>query len=137
MQSMILDSFMTGFLFKLYMDKWKAFARRTHYVLLCITLAFTLSLIMLSTRPSELDEPLGTRSPAKTAALVLAVVVPYVVSDLLQEFVICLRVARVVLWIEADVVIGRNPWEGLAGTRCVVLCLVALRYVVLCCTFYA
>ena len=30
-------------------------------------------------------------------------------------FIDALRVARVVLWIEADVVIGRNPWEGLAG----------------------
>ena len=26
-----------------------------------------------------------------------------------------LQVARVILWIEADVVINRNPWEGLAG----------------------
>jgi hypothetical protein len=30
-------------------------------------------------------------------------------------FIDALRVARVILWIEADVVIGRNPWEGLAG----------------------
>ena len=32
-------------------------------------------------------------------------------------FIDALRVARVILWIEADVVINRNPWEGLAGTR--------------------
>lgn len=32
-------------------------------------------------------------------------------------FIDALRVARVILWIEADVVIGRNPWEGLAGIR--------------------
>ena len=30
-------------------------------------------------------------------------------------FIDALRVARVILWIEADIVIGRNPWEGLAG----------------------
>ena len=30
-------------------------------------------------------------------------------------FIDALRVARVILWIEADVVINRNPWEGLAG----------------------
>jgi len=30
-------------------------------------------------------------------------------------FIDALRVARVLLWIEADIVINRNPWEGLAG----------------------
>lgn len=30
-------------------------------------------------------------------------------------FIDALRVARVILWIEADIVINRNPWEGLAG----------------------
>jgi len=109
-QEMLLDSFMFGFLYKLYVQKWKRFGWKIHYARRVLDMALLVVLVVLSFRLKASLTNDGLR-PLVYAAFIL-------IGVSIGEELRCAKLFYIdVLQIEPDQRQGKRTWTGRQGRR--------------------